>query len=254
MSAQEAGPEFFGGGVGGEDFADAFLLGLLGGDEQGGGAGGLPAGEQVEKVGAGLLLGAESLLGDEIVGRVAAVVDEALGVPGVFGDRGEEASEAGGGRGVEEGGGFVEVGDGVEGGDAGEDGCERGGGAIVAGEEAEGPVEHGGFDEEEAGGGGEVGGEAGEGRREGEAGRGGEGEPVDGCARALGDGIEFADVLELVAEEIESVGLRGVDGVEVDDAAADGVGAGRLAHGFAVVVERADFLEEGLEGVGGAFD
>ncbi len=118
------------------------------------------------------------------------------------------------------------------------------------GEQAEGLVEGGGLDEHQAGGGAEVGREAGERRGEREARGGGEGELFHRRARALGHGVELADVVEFVAEKIEAVGLGRVDRVEVDDAAAHGVGAGGLADGLAVVVEGAEFFEQGLEGMG----
>jgi hypothetical protein len=98
--------------VGGDDFLDAFFLGVLGGDDGEGGAFGLPAGEQVQELVAGLLLGGEAFLGDEIVGGVAAVVGETLGIPGQLGDGGRAGARRPWG-GVEEGGGLVEVGEGV---------------------------------------------------------------------------------------------------------------------------------------------
>jgi hypothetical protein len=59
----------------------------------------------------------------------------------------------------------------------------------------------------------------------------------------LRDGVEFADVLQFIAEKIKPLGLRGVDRIEIDDAAAHGVGAGGFADGLGVVVEGAEFFE-----------
>ena len=163
------------------------------------------------------------------------MVDEALGVPGDLG--------RGGG---EQGGGLVEIGEAEVGGAAG---GERGKAVeTLAGETAERHFEQGGLEEREVGVGRQVVGEAGLGGIEPEAGRGGERDAGDLFAGALGDGIEGADFLKIVAEEIEPVGLRGGDRVDVDDAAADGVVSGRFADGLGVVVEGAELLEEAGEG------
>jgi hypothetical protein len=87
LAAEETRAEFFAGGVGGEDFLNAFLLGLLRRDDAEARALALPTREHGEEVGAGLLLGREAILGDEVVGRVTPVVGEALGIPRRLGDR-----------------------------------------------------------------------------------------------------------------------------------------------------------------------
>jgi len=74
-----------------------------------------------------------------------------------------------------------------------------------------------------------------------------EDDALDGFAGTLGDGIERADFLERVAEEIQPVRLVGGDGIEVHNTAAHGVLAGCLAHRLAVVVKRADQIEQALE-------
>ena len=63
----------------------------------------------------------------------------------------------------------------------------------------------------------------------------------------MGDGVELPDRLQFVAEEVEAVGLVGCDGIEVDNAAADRVVAGRLAHGFGIVIEFLELCEEALK-------
>ena len=83
-----------------------------------------------------------------------------------------------------------------------------------------------------------------------EAGRGGEGDGVDGFAGALRHGIEAADLLNLVAEEVEPVGLVGCDRVDVDDATADGVVAGRFTDGLRIIIEFAQLLHQAGEGLG----
>ena len=65
--------------------------------------------------------------------------------------------------------------------------------------------------------------------------------------RALGDGIEDADFLQRVPEEIQAVGLVRGDRINVHNAAAHGVLAGRLAHRLAVVVKGSDQFEQTLE-------
>jgi hypothetical protein len=60
----------------------------------------------------------------------------------------------------------------------------------------------------------------------------------------LRDRIEGADVLDLVAEEVEPVRLAGGDRIDVDDAAAHGVVAGRFADGLRVVVEGLEPLQQ----------
>jgi len=72
----------------------------------------------------------------------------------------------------------------------------------------------------------EVVGETGLGGIEFDPGRCGQRDAVDFFAGALGDGIEGADFLEFVAEEVEAVRLRGGDGINVNDAATDGIVAG----------------------------
>src|SRR5690606_31075157 len=89
--------------VGGEDFAGALFFAFLGRDEGDGGAGFFPHGELFDEFGAGLVFGGEAVLGDERVGGKVAVMAQAVGVPGGLGE-----DRRGGG--VEEGGGFVEVG------------------------------------------------------------------------------------------------------------------------------------------------
>ncbi len=104
----------------GEDLADAFFIGFLWRDNGEPRALGVPAREERKKIVARLLLRAEALLGDEVVGRVVAVVGEAFGVPGYFGEGGGGMpAESRGFRRVEERGGLVDVGKGVEGGDTG---------------------------------------------------------------------------------------------------------------------------------------
>ena len=70
----------------GEDFLHALLFAFLGDDEGEAIAVFFPSDELLEEIGAGLLLGGKAVLGDKIVRRVGAVVDEAFGVPGGFGD------------------------------------------------------------------------------------------------------------------------------------------------------------------------
>ena len=69
-------------------------------------------------------------------------------------------------------------------------------------------------------------------------------------ARTLGDGIEGADVLDFIAEKIETVRLIGRDRVDVDNASADGVVAGGFADCLCVVVERTQGFEQGVERLG----
>ena len=197
-----------------------------------------PGDELREELASGVLLGGEAFLGDEIVGRVGAVVDEALGVPGDLGDA----------FAIEERGGFVDVGEAEGAGGFEEDGRELI--KTFAGEGGEFFVEGGGFDEDELGEGREVVGDAGFGGVEFEAGRGGEGYGVDLFAGALGDGVKGADVFDFVAEEIEAVRGGGGDRVNVDDAAADRVVSGGFADGFAVVVEAVEGFEKGGERLG----
>ena len=83
-------------------------------------------------------------------------------------------------------------------------------------------------------------------------GRGGHRDALDPGRGALGHRVERADVLDLVAEEVEAVGLGRRDRVDVDDAAADGVVARRLADRLAVVIEVAQPLEERLERLAGS--
>src|SRR5690606_40726637 len=94
----------------------------------------------------------EAVLGDERVGGKVAVMAQAVGVPGGLGE-----DRRGGG--VEEGGGFVEVGQADGGGDFFEDGREAV--EAFAGGVGEGFVEAGGIDEDKAGAGCKVVGEAG---------------------------------------------------------------------------------------------
>ncbi len=221
----------------GEDLFDALLFAFFGDDKGEAVAVFFPGDELGEEGAAGLFFGGKAFLRDEVVGRVGAVMDEAFGVPGGFGDVGA----------IEERSGFVNVGEAEGGGGFLEDGGESV--ETLAGEGGELLVERGGFDEDEMGVGRQVVGDAGGGRAELEARGGGEGDGVDLFAGALGDGVEGADVLDVVAEEIEAVGRAGGDGVDVDDAAADRVVSGGFADGLAVVVERLEGFEEGGEGL-----
>jgi hypothetical protein len=72
-------------------------------------------------------------------------------------------------------------------------------------------------------------------------------DPLDPRARALRDRVKRPDVLDVVTEEVEPVGLGCRDGIDVDNPPAHGVMSGRLAHGLAVVVQAAQPLEELLE-------
>jgi len=103
------------------------------------------------------------------------------------------------------------------------------------------------LDEEQVRAGREIVGEPGLRRIEPDAGRRREGDGLHRGARALRDGIKFADRLDLVAEEIQAVGLVGRDGVDVDDAAADRVVAWGFADGLGVVIEFLELLEQALE-------
>ena len=212
---------------------------FFGGDNSDGVAGFAPGGDLAEKTAAGVHFDLEAFLGDEGVVGVGAVVGEAFGVP----------RELGCGLG-EQRGGLVEV---TEGKTGGATGGERGEAVeALAGEGAEGRFEEGRLDENEVGVGREVVGEAGLGGVEFDTGRGGEGDLRNGFAGALGDGIEGADFFELVAEEIEAIGLGRGHGVDVDDAAADRVVAGGFADGFGIVIERAELGEEAGERKRGA--
>jgi len=77
--------------------------------------------------------------------------------------------------------------------------------------------------------------------------RGADRDPLDPRPRALRHRVKRADVLDLVAEEVEPVGLRRRDRVDVDDPAAHRVVARRLADGLAVIVECPQAFEQALE-------
>ena len=213
----------------GDDLADALLFALLGGDDGDGVAGLAPSGDLAEEAAAGVDLDLQALLRDEGVVGVGAVMGEALGIPSEFScGRGEQR------------GGLVKIAQGEVGGATG--GERREAVEALAGERAERRLEQGGLDEDEVGGGREVVGEAGLGRSELDARGGGEGDLRDGLAGTLRDGVEGPDLFKFVAEEIETVGLRRGDGVDVDDAAANRVVAGRFADGFGIVVEGAELF------------
>ena len=93
----------------------------------------LPGGDLDEESLAGLDLDLEAFLGDEGVAGVSAVMDEALGVPGGFGEGGA----------VKERGGFVDFGKAGDVAAAGEEGGEGGSRARggIAGEGAKALVE-----------------------------------------------------------------------------------------------------------------
>ncbi len=63
-------------------------------------------------------------------------------------------------------------------------------------------------------------------------------------AGALGLGVEFADGLDLVAEEVDADGAVLLGGVDVDDAAADGDLAGHLDDIDAGVADGEEMLDE----------
>ncbi len=193
----------------------------------------LPRRGLIEKTVARLGLHAQPLLRDERVVGVVAVVHEALAVPGRFREVGR----------VEKCGGFVEVAESVErlaGVDERLERRER----LRAGERAERLVERGRLDEHELRAGRQVVGESGGGGRQLHARRRGERDARHALAGALRDRIEGADVLDLVAEEVEPVGLARGDRIDVDDAAAHGVVAGRFADGLRVVVEGLEPLQQ----------
>ena len=78
-------------------------------------------------------------------------------------------------------------------------------------------------------------------------GRFGEGQEagfVEGSSGALGVGVEFADGLDFVAEELEADGAIGFGGVDVEDAAAAGELAGHLDDVGARVADAGEVGEE----------
>ena len=57
-------------------------------------------------------------------------------------------------------------------------------------------------------------------------------------------GVEAADGFDFVAKKVDTVGKVGIDGVDVDEAAAYGKLAGLLADGFGVVSQ---FVAEAVD-------
>ena len=53
----------------------------------------------------------------------------------------------------------------------------------------------------------------------------------------MGDGVKSSNIFDLIAEKIETVGLVGSDGVDVDQAASHGVVTRGFAERFRIVVE-----------------
>ena len=78
----------------------------------------------------------------------------------------------------------------------------------------------------------------------GQAGRGRQRDLLDRRAGALGHGIKRMQLLDFIAEEVQPVGLHGGDRIDVDDAAAHRVLAGRLAHRLGIIVEGAQLLQQ----------
>src|SRR4051812_32996702 len=68
----------------------------------------------------------------------------------------------------------------------------------------------------------------------------------NGVCGPLRHWIEHANLLEGIAKEIEAVGPQRGDGVDVYDAATDGVLPGGFADRLAVVIVRAKQIEEAL--------
>ena len=194
-----------------------------------------PRGDFLEELPAGVHLGLETLVGEQLLRRVGAVMGERFGVPGFLAlgaieqpARQVEIAEAEQTRaGAEEASGEIH--------------------GIVAGEGVEQFLKRPGLEQRRVGGRRQVIQQRGPRARGVELGRRGEGDDFERHARALRDGIERADLLEGVAEEIEPAGLVRRDGVDIHDAAAHRVLTGRLAHGLGVVVEGAQQFEQGGE-------
>ena len=67
---------------------------------------------------------------------------------------------------------------------------------------------------------------------------------IEGRGGALGIGIEFADGLDLVAEELEADGAVGFGRIDVEDAAAEGDLAGHLDHVDAGVADAGEVVDQ----------
>ena len=222
-----------------EDLPNPLFLALLGRDKHDGVAGLGPGGGLPEEIPAGVLLGREPVLGEERIGGIAAVGDQALRIPGLTRPRRRLP------RAPEDRAGLVQVADAV---DRRAFFQERREAVRLLGREgADRLLQRGGLQEDEAGAGREIVRQAALGWIERDAGRGGNRDRRHGGARALGHRIEGPDLLQVVAEEIEPVGLGGRHRVDVDDPAADGVVAGGLADRLGIVVEGLQLLEERLE-------
>lgn len=189
----------------------------------------------MQEFAARLVLDRQAFLGHEGVARVAAVVRQALGVPGGLRRAlgGEEAAR------------FIDVPQAEEAGAA----CERGREGILArrGQGVEFLLQRRRLDQDQLAGRVQVIRQAGARWIEPDARRGGEGDALDRRAGALGHRVELLDRLDLVAEEIEPVRLVGGHGVDVDDPAAHGVMPGCFAHRLGVVVEAVQFLQQAVK-------
>ena len=162
------------------------------------------------------------------------MVDEALGVPGRLG------------RPCQEGARLVEVADPEEDPAFPKERLERRG--TAAGLRGKRGLDRRGLDERQGGRPRQVVGEPGR-RGPDRDGRGRrDRDRLDLAAGALGHRVEGSDLLEVVAEEVEPVGLGRGHRVHVDDSSADRVGARGLADRLGVVVELPEELEEFSEG------
>ena len=193
-----------------EDFPDAALLAGLRGDDCKGVAALRPLGHLVKEAAARILLGLQSLLGDEGLGGVGAVMAQAFRVP-------HKLLRVA----IHQGICLVDVAHRV-GGPGPPDQCVEPV-VVIARQRLEFLLEARGLHEHDAGSVRQVVGYAGLRRLEGDARGGRDADRVDRARRALRDRIEGADLLDLVPEEVEAVRLRGRDGIHVDDAAADRV-------------------------------
>ena len=223
-------------GILGQQFAQPLFLALFAEDEVDRVAVALPAENFFQKDPAGDILGLQPFVSEQARAGRGPVVDKGFRVPGrlLLGR-------------VEEAAGNIEVAEADQPGTAagegaGEIGAFRGEGVEQLLQRPRFHQHGGGFRRQVV----KQGGLRGAVR----AGRRRHGEVCDCLARALGDRVEGAQVLQGVTEEVQPVGLCGGDRVEVDDAAAHGVLPGGLAQRLVVVVVGAEQFKEGGEGLG----
>ena len=196
---------------------------------------GLPPRRDLEQEFApGILFDAEPLLRHERIVGIAAVVHQALGVPGLL------VRHA-----VEERARLIDVADSKRARHAAQQRREAVG--ALAREQAELRFQGRRLDEYELGRGAEIVGEPGLRGVEPDARRGGDGDRFDGGAGTLRHRIELPDRLDFVAEEIQAVRLARGHRIHVDDAAPHRVMSRRLADRLGVVVEIPQQLEQALE-------